>query len=79
MARLVVCDAHGAITADIEAAGPVLRAALEHEKAEPLIRCAVLMALSALVEGGVWPAAVLRTMADVMNEMKREVLGDELM
>lgn len=52
MARMFVCDRQGAITADIEASGSVLRSALEDDRADAVIRCAVLMALSALAGGG---------------------------
>jgi hypothetical protein len=73
MARLFVCDRSGSITAEIEAADPILEAALAHEKADPVVRCAVLMALSALTEGGAWPALVLQCMAAFMATMKGEV------
>ena len=73
MARLFVCDDQGAITADIEASGPVLHAALEDEQAESVMRCAVLMALSVLAEGGNWPTVALESMLDFMATMKHEV------
>jgi hypothetical protein len=79
MARLFVCDRNGSITADIDASGTVLGDALEHEKADPVIRCAVLMALSALARGGTWPIAVLQVMSTVMADMKAEVLAERLM
>jgi hypothetical protein len=78
MARLFVCDDEGAITADIEASGPVLRAALEDEQAECVVRCAVLMALSALAEGGDWPTAALESMFDFMTTMKQEICSSRL-
>lgn len=79
MARLFICDSSGRITADIEAYGPVLRAALEDEQAESVVRCAVLMAFSALVEGGAWPMAALESMAAFMAIMKNEIGGEHLM
>jgi hypothetical protein len=79
MARLFVCDARGWITADIEASGPVLSDALDHEQAECVVRCAMFMALSALAEGGTWPAALLETMALFMEEMKHEICSRRLM
>ena len=78
MARLLVTDATGWITVDIDASGPVLGRALDHEKAEAVIRCAVLLALSALAEGDGWPAAALRTMAAFMATMKDEVYSTQL-
>ncbi len=79
MARLFVCDTGGSVTADIEANGPVLGAALDHEKAESVVRCAVLMAVSALAEGGAWPTAVLENMVAFMAAMKAEMGRAQLM
>jgi hypothetical protein len=79
MARLFVCDRGGWITADIDASGPVLGDALDHEKADPVIRCAVLMAISALARGGTWPTAVLQIMSSFMTDMKNEVRTEQLM
>ena len=78
MARLFVCDTYGSITADIEANGPILGAALEDDQAESVVRCAVLMALSVLAEGGVWPTAALESMANFMSTMKHQVRGQQL-
>lgn len=79
MARLFVCDTGGTITADIEASGPVLGAALEDDQAECVLRCAVLMALSVLAEGGDWPTAALQAMFEFMSSMKREVHSGHLL
>jgi hypothetical protein len=79
MSRLLVCDQSGWITADIEASGPILAAALDHEKAESVVRCAVLMALSALAEGGAWPTTLLESMVGFMQSMKHEVHSERLM
>ena len=79
MARLLVCDSSGYVTVDVEAIGPILSAALENEQAESVVRCAVLMALSALAEGGGWPTAALQTLASFMAGMKDEVRNTQLM
>ncbi len=79
MARLFVCDEGGWITVDIETCGPVMTAALEHDKAEPLIRCAIFMALSALAEGENWPMALFQSMAGFMSAMKKAVCSQQLM
>jgi len=79
MARLFVCEDVGGITVDIEAGGQELEAALEHEAAELVIRCAVLMALSALVEGETWPTAALETMSAFMSGMRNHIRADQLM
>ena len=78
MARLFVCDHGGNITADIEASGKILRDALDHEQADTVVRCAVLMALSALAEGGAWPTAVLECMSGFMDAMRTEVRTAQL-
>jgi hypothetical protein len=78
MARLFVCD-HSGITADIEASGTVLGEALDHEQADPVVRCAVLMALSALAEGGTWPSAVLVCMSTFMDAMRNQVIATQLL
>ncbi len=78
MARMFVCDRQGAITADIEASGSVLRSALEHERADAVIRCAVLMAISALAGGGGWPSAALASMAEFMSAMRNELHSEQL-
>lgn len=75
MARLFVCDAAGLVTADIEAAGVYLEDALDHELAEPVVRCAMLMALSTLLEGGEWPTAALESMSEFMTRMREEILS----
>ena len=79
MARLFVCDNSGRFTVDIDVCGPVMVAALEHEKAEALIRCAMFMALSALIEGDRWPAALFQSMAGFMSSMRNDVCSQQLM
>jgi hypothetical protein len=74
MARLFICDAAGMVTAEIEAAGTVIDEALEHELAEPVIRCAMLMALSTLLEGGAWPSEALDSMAEFMTRMRADIV-----
>ncbi len=73
MMRRFRCDRAGDISAEIDVDNPLLAAALEHEKAESVVRCAVLMALSALAEGGSWPTSVLQAMAVFMERMKSEI------
>jgi hypothetical protein len=75
MARLFVCDAAGLVTADIEVVGVHLEDAFEHELAESVIRCAMLMALSTLVEGGDWPSEALDSMARLMGRMREDIVS----
>ncbi len=79
MGRLFVCDSAGWVTADIDTSGPILTAALDHEKADPVIRCAVLMALSALAKGDAWPTTALQVMSTFMASMKQDVRSEQLM
>lgn len=79
MRRVFVCDSERMITAEVEVCGPVLRTALENDDAEDVICCAILMALSALTEGGDWPKAALESMGDFMAQMKAEVRTAQLL
>ena len=79
MARLFVGDDQGWITADVVANGTTLQAALEHPQAEAVIRCALLMALCALTEGGGWPEAALESMCSFMERMSQELRSTQLM
>ncbi len=78
MARLFVCDDGGRITVDIEASGTALVDALDHEQADSVVRCALLMALSALAEGGAWPSAVLECMTSFMDAMRIQIATADL-
>jgi hypothetical protein len=75
---MLVCEPSGCVTIDIETAGPVLGAALEHAQAEAVLRCAMLMVLSALAEGDPWPAAVLQHMAIFLNGMRQTMAAERL-
>ncbi len=79
MRRLFVCDELHVITADLEVCGSALATALEHEDADDVIRCAILMALSVLVEGGEWPTAAMESMGRFMTQMKAGVASAHLM
>jgi hypothetical protein len=46
--------------------------------AEPVIRCAMLMALSTLLEGGEWPSEALETMSEFMARMRDEIVSRRL-
>jgi hypothetical protein len=79
MAHLLLDDDSGWITADIEVHGPVLGAALEHKDAEPIVRCAIMMALSALAADEAWPTELMQTMARFMSSMRNDVSSPQLM
>lgn len=78
MARLFVEDEQRWITADIATSGTTLEAALEHPQAEAVIRCALLMALCALVEGNGWPDTALQRMYAFMEHMSQELRSTQL-
>ena len=79
MTRLFVSDDQGWITADVATSGGALQTALEHPQAEAVIRCALLMALCALAEGGSWPDAALQCMCAFMEHMSEVLRASQLM
>jgi hypothetical protein len=79
MARLLLGDDSGWMTADIEVNGPVLGAALEQQDAEAMVRCAIMMTLSALVAGERWPSELMESMARFMSGMRQDVSRPQLM
>lgn len=74
MTRLIVCDRGGVVTAEVRIAAPQLATALMHDKADAVVGCAMLMALSSLAQGGRWPRAALRGMAQFMGEMRNQLV-----
>ncbi len=78
MSRLFVCS-RGGFTVDIETVAPALDSALEDDQAEALVRCAVLMVMSSLLEGGSWPNDAMQSMTSFMSHMKDEVCATRLM
>jgi hypothetical protein len=79
MARLMVHDQAGLVTVAVEVHDPVLVGVFEHDHAEAVVRCALWMALSALAEGGTWPATALACCAHVMTSMRDDVVESRLM
>jgi hypothetical protein len=79
MARIFLDDDGGWMTGEIEVHGPVLGTALEHTDAEPIVRCAILMALSALAAGDAWPTELMQSMARFMSGMRNDVSSARLM
>ncbi len=49
----------------------------QDDRAEPLIRVAMLMSLAALLEGGEWPSRALYTLREFMFQMHAAVNGGE--
>ena len=79
MARLLVEDKNGWITADIEVHGAVRGAGLPPEDAEAIVSCAIILACCVLAADDPWPADFLETMARFMSGMDRSVRNATLM
>ena len=75
MANRFIVDSAGLFTCEVDVQGAVLGDALEHECAEELLRCAVIVALSALAQDAPWPERALASLADFMIEMREQVVG----
>lgn len=78
MANRMISDTAGLFTCEVEVTGAVLGEALEHQRAEELLRCAVIVALSALAQDAPWPERALESMADFMVEMRARIVEDDL-
>ena len=78
MANRLITDTAGMFSCEVEVHGAVLGDALEHQRAEELLRCAVIVALSALAQDAPWPDRALESMADFMVEMRERILGGDL-
>jgi hypothetical protein len=74
----LIADTAGLFACEVEVHGPVLGEALEHERAEELLRCAVIVALSALAQDAPWPERALDALATFMVEMRDEVVSRDL-
>jgi hypothetical protein len=78
MSTRFIADTAGLFTCEVEVQGPVLGEALEHARAEELLRCAVIVALSALAQDAPWPERAMESLADFMIEMRQRVVGGDL-
>jgi hypothetical protein len=77
MSSRLIADTAGFFTCEVEVHGTVLGQALEHERAEELLRCAVIVALSALAQDAPWPDRALDSLADFMLAMRAGVLSGD--
>ena len=78
MTNRMVADAAGLFTIEVQVSGAVLHAALEHARADDLLHCAVITALSALAQEDPWPERALEALADFMLAMREELLAERL-
>ena len=74
MSRLIA-DSQGMFLCEIQVHDERLIDALEHEHADELLECAVIVALCTLAESGHWPGELLASMSTFMADMER-FLGD---
>jgi hypothetical protein len=78
MSTRFIADTAGLFTCEVEVQGAVLGEALEHDRAEELLRCAVIVALSALAQDAPWPERAMESLADFMVEMRERVVAGDL-
>jgi hypothetical protein len=77
MARRMISDSGGLFTCEVEVNGAVLGDALDHDRADDLLRCAVIVALSALAEDAPWPDRALASLAEFMVAMRQDILAHD--
>jgi len=70
--------AGGRFSLEVEVIGPVLDEALEHDRADEVLKCALIAALSVLAQDGPWPDALLQAMTTFMTDMKGTLRQDGL-
>jgi hypothetical protein len=75
MSRRDIIDDRGRFSLQVEVHGPVLEDAIDHDNAEDVIKCAVILALSVLAQDGPWPGAALQNMSSFMTEMRTTLIG----
>lgn len=73
-----IADENGLFTCELSVSGPVLEEALEYEGADDVIKCAVIVALSALAQEDPWPDHLLELISAFMVQM-RDVLLEEML
>ena len=79
MRQRLVTDRGGRFTMEVLVEGSVLDDALEHSDAEEVLKSAVIAALAVLAQEGPWPNALLQTMYEFMDEMRRTLRAESLM
>jgi hypothetical protein len=76
MGRKFISDSVGLFTCDLEVHGFVLDHAIERPEADEVLRCAVIIALSVLAQGGNWPDVLMELLADFMLSMRACVIEE---
>jgi hypothetical protein len=75
MSRRSITDTSGRFSLEVEVHGTVLEDAIDHNNAEEVLKCAVIMALSVLAQDGPWPGAALQSMSTFMTDMRTRLIG----
>lgn len=79
MGQRLVADRAGRFTLEVLVEGPVLDDALEHSEAEEVLKSAIIAALAVLAQEGPWPNALLETMWEFMDDMRRTLRAEAIM
>jgi hypothetical protein len=74
MSRLIA-DSQGMFLCEIQVHDEGLADALEHEHADELLECAVIVALCTLAESDGWPEELMESMSGFMADMERFLDG----
>jgi hypothetical protein len=76
MSRRCVVDDGGRFSLEVHVRGPVLEEAIQHENADEVLKCAMIIALSVLAQAGPWPGAALASMSSFMSDMRTTLIGE---
>ena len=71
-----ISDESGRFNFQVEVHGTVLEGAIDHNHAEEVLKCALIMALSVLAQDGPWPTAALQSMSSFMTDMRTSLIGE---
>ncbi len=74
MSRRSIRDERGRFSIHLEVHGDVLEDAIDHDNAEDVLKCALILALSVLAQDGPWPGAALHSMSTFMTEMRSTLI-----
>jgi hypothetical protein len=73
-----IADENGLFSCELSVSGPVLEEAMEHESADDVIKCAIIVALSALAQEDPWPDHLLELISAFMIDMRNVLLEETL-
>ena len=70
-----IADDNGLFCCEIEVSGPILEEAVQRHNADDVLKCAMIVALSALAQDDPWPDTLLEVISTLMIEMRDELLA----